>query len=141
MANLGIKFLQCGIVEHSGHGVPIVVREYGEKAYTFSENMITVTIPFDKPETKSGEITGEIKLKENEESIYEAIKENPFISRQNLIEKCEVSKNTLDKILKKLKEKGLIKGRTSNRNGQWIIWVRKNKCKFNKSDVLSDIGR
>lgn len=44
--------------------------------------MITVTIPFDKPETKSGEITGEItgeiKLKENEESIFEAIKENPF---------------------------------------------------------------
>ena len=108
-------------MEHSGHGVPIVVREYGEKAYTFSENMITVNIPFDKPETKSGEITGEIKLKENEESIYEAIKENPFISRQKLIEKCEVSKNTLDKILKKLKEKRLIKGRTSNRNGQWII--------------------
>lgn len=112
-------------MEHSRHGVPIVVREYGEKAYTFSENMITVTIPFDKPETKSGEITGEItgeiKLKENEESIFEAIKENPFISRQKLIEKCEVSKNTLDKILKKLKEKGLIKGRTSNRNGQWII--------------------
>ena len=45
-------------MEHSGHGVPIVVREYGEKAYTFSENMITVTIPFDKPETKSGKITG-----------------------------------------------------------------------------------
>lgn len=41
-------FLQCGIVEHSGHGVPIVVREYGENAYTFSKNMITVTIPFNK---------------------------------------------------------------------------------------------
>lgn len=25
-------FLKCGIVEHSGHGVPIVVREYGEEA-------------------------------------------------------------------------------------------------------------
>ncbi len=41
-------FLQCGIVEHSGHGVPIVVREYGEEAYSFSKNMITVTIPFNK---------------------------------------------------------------------------------------------
>ena len=30
-------FLQCGIVEHSEHGVPIVVREYGEEAYKFSE--------------------------------------------------------------------------------------------------------
>lgn len=28
-------FLQCGIVEHSGHGVPIVVREYGEKHILF----------------------------------------------------------------------------------------------------------
>ena len=29
-------FLQCGIVEHSGHGVSIVIKEYGEKAYSFS---------------------------------------------------------------------------------------------------------
>lgn len=41
-------FLQCNIVEHSGHGVPIIVREYGEKAYEFSESFITVTIPFDR---------------------------------------------------------------------------------------------
>lgn len=37
-------FLQCGIVVHSGHGVPIVVKEYGERAYSFSQNMITVTL-------------------------------------------------------------------------------------------------
>jgi predicted HTH transcriptional regulator len=41
-------FLQCGVVEQSGHGVPIVVREYGENAYSFSDNMITVTIPFSR---------------------------------------------------------------------------------------------
>lgn len=40
--------LQYHIVNQSGHGVPIIVREYGEKAYTFSENSITVTIPFDR---------------------------------------------------------------------------------------------
>ena len=40
--------LQCDIVEHSGHGVLIVVREYGEKAYEFSQRFITVTIPFDR---------------------------------------------------------------------------------------------
>ncbi|MDE6414947.1 MAG: hypothetical protein K2K48_05990 [Anaeroplasmataceae bacterium] len=41
-------FLQCSIVEHLGHGVPIIVREYDEKAYEFSESFITVTIPFDR---------------------------------------------------------------------------------------------
>lgn len=56
-------FLQCGIVEHSGHGVPIVVREYGEKAYTFSENMITVTIPFDEEvlASKNAEVENDVE--------------------------------------------------------------------------------
>ncbi len=40
-------FKSCGITEHSGHGVPEVVKVYGEKAYKFSTNTITVTIPFD----------------------------------------------------------------------------------------------
>ena len=63
------NFGLCGIVEHSGHGVPIVVREYEEKAYTFSENMITVTSPFDKPEIKRGGNNWRNKV-ERERRIY-----------------------------------------------------------------------
>ena len=56
-------FLQCGIVEHSGHGVPIVIKEYGEKAYSFSQNMITVTIPFNRPKQLKNEPVNEpVKL-------------------------------------------------------------------------------
>lgn len=43
-------FRECGIIGHPGHGVPVVVKEYGEKAYSFSKNMITVTIPFSRPD-------------------------------------------------------------------------------------------
>ena len=42
------RFKSCRIVERSGHGVPEVVKDYGKKAYKFSDNTITVTIPFDK---------------------------------------------------------------------------------------------
>lgn len=38
-------FLQFEIVEHSGHGVPIIVRDYGEKAYEFLKSFITINIP------------------------------------------------------------------------------------------------
>lgn len=38
--------LRCKIVDQSGHGVPTIVDIYGEEVYTFSENFITVTIPF-----------------------------------------------------------------------------------------------
>ena len=44
-----IKITLCSsIVERSGHGVPEVVKVYGKNAYKFSNNTITVTIPFDK---------------------------------------------------------------------------------------------
>ena len=68
-------------MEHSGHGVPIVVREYGEKAYTFSENMITVTIPFEKTGRESGEETGEGKLTDKERIVYNIITNNPYVKR------------------------------------------------------------
>ncbi len=41
-------FLQCHIVEQTGHGVPKVVKKYGEEAYDFGTSTITVTIPFDR---------------------------------------------------------------------------------------------
>lgn len=41
-------FRACGFAEESGHGVPSVVRVYGEEAYVFSEHFIDVTIKFRK---------------------------------------------------------------------------------------------
>lgn len=35
-------FLQCDIVDQLGYDVPIIVREYGTKAYIFSENSIPI---------------------------------------------------------------------------------------------------
>ena len=78
-------FLQCGIVEHSGHGVPIVVREYGEKAYSFSKNMITVTIPFNRPKqmenepvnaTVNASVNAPVKLTTIQTNILNIMKED-----------------------------------------------------------------
>lgn len=67
-------FLQCGIVEHSGHGVPIVVREYGEEAYSFSQNMITVTIPFNKQVLVKNESIDNLDIEDfKEQSSVKAI--------------------------------------------------------------------
>lgn len=54
-------FKSCGIIERSGHGVPEVIKVYGEKAYKFSTNTITITIPFDLQKFyKNGTINGTI---------------------------------------------------------------------------------
>ena len=117
-------FLQCGIVEQSGHGVPIVVREYGEKAYTFSENMIKVTIPFDKADfitPQNGAINGVIQLSSREKQVYEAIKGNSHITKEQLLQELQIPKTTIDRIIKKLKESSYIERVGSNKTGYWKI--------------------
>ena len=47
-AKLTEIFVQLHISEKSGRGVPRIVGEYGEEAFKFSNNAITVTIPYDK---------------------------------------------------------------------------------------------
>lgn len=41
-------FLQLHISEKSGRGVPRIVEEYGQEAFSFGDNAITVTIPFNR---------------------------------------------------------------------------------------------
>ena len=41
-------FVQLHISEKSGRGVPRIVGEYGEKAFDFANNAITVTIPYNR---------------------------------------------------------------------------------------------
>ncbi len=39
-------FKTCDFGEESGHGVPSVIKKYGEEAYKFSDNFIKVAIHF-----------------------------------------------------------------------------------------------
>ena len=41
-------FLQLHISEKSGRGVPRIIKAYGKEAFKFSDNAITVTIPFNR---------------------------------------------------------------------------------------------
>lgn len=41
-------FLNMGLTEHTGHGIPTIVKKYGEQAFDIEDNFIRCTIPFDK---------------------------------------------------------------------------------------------
>lgn len=115
-------FMACGIVEQSGHGVPLIVKEYGEKAYTIEGDFIKVTIPFDAIGfARTKEVTGEVKLSEKEKVVYSLILTDPYIKRKDLMSKSDYSKNTIDNIIRQLKIKAIIKGRTSDKGGKWLI--------------------
>ena len=105
-------FLQCDIVDQSGHGVPIIVREYGEKAYKFSESSITVTIPFDR--------TG-FNVENTQEKILILIKSNPKITRKQIAKELLITEDSAKYHLHQLKKKGRIIHLGSTKSGYWEI--------------------
>lgn len=121
-------FMACGLVEQSGHGVPLVVEEYGENAYHFDGNFIKVVIPFDKSgfttEKNYGVnygVNSGVKLSETQNAILNLFKND---SRQT-IEQISValgkSKSTIEKAIRGLKEKGLIERVGSDKTGYWKV--------------------
>lgn len=113
-------FLQCDIVEHSGHGVPIVVREYGEKAYEFSQNFITVTIPFDRTGFNVAN-TQENAQENTQEKILILIKSNPQITRKQIAKELLITEDSAKYHLDQLKKKGKIIHLGSTKAGHWEI--------------------
>jgi predicted HTH transcriptional regulator len=138
-------FLQCGVVEQSGHGVPVVVREYGESAYSFSENMITVTIPFAKVLDENATVNDEnatvndenatvndenatvndesatVKLPKTKQQIIEAMKANDHITVEELVTITKKHRATVLRNIKELKIQNRIERIGSDKTGHWKI--------------------
>ena len=121
-------FLQCGIVEQSGHGVPIIVREYGENAYRFSESSITVVIPFDKKgfeEQKENATTQETTQETTQVKILNLIKIHPSITRNEMAKALKLTPDGIKYHLNKLKKAKVIEHVGSTKAGKWIIKSKK----------------
>ena len=60
-------------------------------------------------------------LNKNERVIFEVIRRNPDLSADQIAGLAEVSKSTVSRTIKKLKDKGLIRRCGSDRKGTWEI--------------------
>ena len=41
-------FLNMGLTEHTGHGVPTIIDKYGKEVFEITDNYIKCKIPFDR---------------------------------------------------------------------------------------------
>lgn len=124
-------FVQCGIVDRSGHGVPKVVKVYGREAFKFLGVGIMVTIPFDKKGfnvNKDFTINFTINFTENEKKVLSLIKTNNEITTNELSEKLNISRRAVQTIINSLKEKNVLTREGSRKIGYWKI------VDFNKND-------
>lgn len=121
-------FLNMGLTEHSGHGIPTIVEKYGKDVFDIESNYIRCTIPFnqeviDQIDNKNvGLNVGlSVGLNKTEKKVIEHLIENPSLTSIELSEKIGVTKRTIERAFKSLQEKKMIERIGSKRDGNWIV--------------------
>ena len=104
--------MQLEISDRSGKGVPTIIDRYGKMAYTFGEDSILLTIPFEK--SVNNRIT-------DKERILSHIKANSNITAKELSEALKISVPMVTKHIRELKENKKIIRIGSNKNGYWKV--------------------
>ena len=116
-------FSDLDIVDHTGHGVPIIIEKYGRDAFEISDNHIIVTIPFDLEVMKSINVgvNVDVNINKNERQIIELILNDPTLTAEKISIKINKTKRTAERYLKTLQEKGYIERNGSDKNGYWKV--------------------
>lgn len=114
-------FLNLGIVEHTGHGIPMIVEKYGKEAFDIHQISIDVTLPFNQyvlasvPQrgTDHGTDGGDIRLQEDvsdtEKRVILALIKNPENTYNQLASEMGVSRRSVLRAVVSLVEKNVLK--------------------------------
>lgn len=115
-------FNDLDYIDQTGHGIPLIVKNYGKNAFYISEHTVIVTIPLNKELLESAENKAKkIELNEAEIKVLQLIKNNPTYKTTDFVRKTHYSEAYINKIIRCLKDKEYIKRIGSNKNGYWDI--------------------
>ena len=118
-------FSQLDIVDHTGHGLPIIVEKYGKEVFKITDHYILVTIPFDKEVLAtinvSVNVGVNVAINNIEKKILEELVKNPQLTAANLSLIINKSKRTAERYLKSLQENGYIERKGSDKAGYWKV--------------------
>ena len=118
------------IVESLGSGIPRILRAYGEECFRFTDNFIRITFPVSgqvdhASATESGtenELRGvEKSVEKSVEKIIRVMKENPQITVKELTGLVGLSRRGVEKNIKNLQEKGLLRRVGPDKGGHWEV--------------------
>lgn len=121
-------FLNMPLTEHTGHGVPTIVKKYGVEAFEIENNYICCTILFEKDvldkmrnENLDSNVDLNIKLNKTEKRVLTRLVENSAYPSDELAEKLGLTKRTIERTFSALQSRNLIARVGSKRDGQWIV--------------------
>lgn len=126
-------FLNLGIVEHTGHGIPMIVEKYGREAFDIHQNYINVTLPFNQavlasmPQIGTDDGTDDkgIRLNEDlsdtEKKLILELITNPKYTYNQLASEIGISRRTVSRTVASLVEKKYIERIGNHKSGFWKI--------------------
>ena len=117
--------------ERTGHGIPQIIAKYDKKAFNITDSFILVTLPHDSDGAsklvKNEHINEhlnehlEVKATDRENFVIQMIKDNPYITYDDVSSKLGVSIATVRRIFSALKKKGIIVGYRANKHDKWQL--------------------
>lgn len=117
-------FLSIGLTEHTGHGIPTIVKKYGEEVFEIENNYIRCTIPFDEKvldKLKTENVGLNVGLNKTEKKVVSLLIEDSEYTSDELAAKIGVTKRTIERAFISLQNKKVIERIGSKRDGSWIV--------------------
>lgn len=105
-------FLNMGLTEHIGHGVPTIIDRYGTDVFEIESNYIRCTIPFEKEvvaQIDNRNVGLNVGLNKTEKKVIQLLIENSNLKSIELAERIGVTKRTIERTFKSLQEKKILK--------------------------------
>ncbi len=112
-------FSDLNYIDQTGHGVPLIVKNYGKNAFYISDNTIIVTIPLNK--TLLENYNEYDDLNNSEANILKIIKNNPKSKTKDFMSLTNFSEPYINKIIHSLKTKLYISRIGAKKNGSWKV--------------------
>lgn len=113
--------IKCKFAEHSGHGIPTIIKHYDKNVFKIKTESVNVTLPYSF--VIQGKITSSKqkikKINKNQELVYEFLKKNGDLTIAELSKKSKLSESGIKKIIKALQDKNLLERVGSQKTGHW----------------------
>lgn len=114
-------FVQTGLTEHTGHGIPVITTAYGRGAFDLSNGTVKVTLRFRGLRSAASRHQIQNPLTNIEMTVFDAIRANPYAKLKDISDITGVSRSYVGKITVKLKDMGLIERIGNQRTGYWKV--------------------
>lgn len=117
-------FIAAGISEHTGHGVPIIVKKYGHEAFEITGGTVKVILRY---KFEKNSLTVQEQRPDSEvEEILQYLAEDPKLTLSHLSEITGIKRGTLGKLIVDLQSKGLLSREGSKKSGSWKVLKNTN---------------